>query len=282
MNEKLENPVSSVIVSVYKDDVALRHILISLNRQTVSNFEIIVSEDCQSDSIKKCLNGFIGSGYDSGIPIQHLIQEDIGFRKNRALNRALCSANADHLIFIDGDCVPHPEFVNAHQRYANRGVASSGRRVEVGERISARLRADHDCFKRFSNNFYYLLSIIPLIQDRSKNIECGLYSRFLQSLTKNRKTRLLGCNFSCNKRDLIDINGFNEDYIFPGTGEDTDVDWRLRRIGVELVNIKFSAIQYHLHHARTYNKSADNQKILKRTKQLDQYVCRNGISKVKQ
>ena len=199
-----------------------------------------------------------------------------------ALNRAISSARADHLVFIDGDCVPHPEFVRAHQEYASQGIACSGRRVEVGEKISARLRVDHSRFKRFSNNFYYLLSIIPLMLDHAKNIECGLYSRTMQSLTRNRKTRLLGCNFSCNKQDLIAINGFNEDYIYPGTGEDTDVDWRLRRIGVELVNIKFSGIQYHLYHVRTYNRSDINQDILKRTKEADQYVCVNGIRKTGQ
>lgn len=112
-----------------------------------------------------------------------------------------------------------------------------------------------------------------------KNLESGIFSKTLSRLTKNKETRILGCNFSCNKQDLIKINGFNEDYLAPGIGEDSDIDWRLVKAGVTIKNVKFSAIQYHLYHPRTYGLSQENVKIFEDTKYSEQYACRNGLVK---
>ena len=271
-----KNIKSSVIVSVYKDDTALRLILNSLLKQTVADFEIIVSEDCQSTVIKECVDSF-----RDAIPgIQHLSQEDIGFRKNIALNRAIRTAHSDHIIFIDGDCVPHPTFVAAHLQYAAEGLACTGRRLELGEKISQKLRDKKADISRLTNRFLYFLNIIPLVLDNAKNIESGIYSKFLHRKTNDNEIRILGCNFSCSKQDLLQINGFNEDYLAPGFGEDSDIDWRLVKAGVRIKNVKFSAIQYHLFHPRTYSASAENMALFERTRQSDNYICQHGLEQI--
>jgi len=264
---------SSVIISVYKDDTALRLILNSLLKQSFTDFEIIVSEDCQSACIKECVASFRKEIPD----IMHLTQEDIGFRKNIALNRAIRAANNDHMIFIDGDCVPHPRFVEAHQQFAKPGLACTGRRLELGENISKKLRDSSADLSRLTNRFLYLLNIIPLLLDKAKNIESGIYSKFLHRNTKDKEIRILGCNFSCNKQDLEKINGFNEDYLAPGIGEDSDIDWRLVKSGVSINNVKFSAIQYHLFHPRAYSTSPENMALFEKTKQSGDYTCKHGL-----
>ena len=102
---------STVIISVYKDSVALALIINSLSKQTVHNFEIIVSEDGESDAIYKTISDLV----EFPLPIQHLTQTDSSFRKNIALNRDIHASNTEHIIFIDGDCVVHPNFMEAHQ-----------------------------------------------------------------------------------------------------------------------------------------------------------------------
>ncbi len=114
-------------------------------------------------------------------------------------------------------------------------------------------------------------------RDRVKNYESGLYLPFLQRLTIHRHIRILGCNFSAHRRDLELINGFNEDFQAAGTGEDSDIDWRLRRAGVMINNVKFSAIQYHLHHPKNYSTSGDNLAIMEKTQEADKYICTNGL-----
>ena len=131
--------------------------------------------------------------------------------------------------------------------------------------------------RRLTSRFLYFINILPLMLDNAKNIESGIYSNLLQFLTKNNETRLLGCNFSCSKQDLIKINGFNEDYLAAGTGEDSDIDWRLVQYGVQIKKVKFSAIQYHLYHARSYGISEENIELLKRTKSSPTYICQHGL-----
>ena len=266
---------STVIISVYKDSVALALIINSLSKQTVHNFEIIVSEDGESDAIYKTISDLV----EFPLPIQHLTQTDSSFRKNIALNRAIHASNTEHIIFIDGDCVVHPNFMEAHQSQSGTGIACTGRRVELGEKISNKLREEKISLSRLTNPFLYFCNLIPLMLDHAKNIESGIYSRTLHRLTEDKTIRLLGCNFSCNKQNLININGFNEEYLAPGIGEDSDIDWRLIKSGVTIKNVKFSAIQYHLYHPRAYSPSLKNEKIFSETKISNRYTCSEGLKK---
>jgi len=266
--------VSTIIISVYKDHVALSMILDSLLRQSVSNFEVIVSEDGEDEAIKTCVNNY----QKSGLVLVHLTQEDTGFRKNIALNRAIKASSTDHLIFIDGDCVPHTSFIEAHQSCSAKGVSCTGRRLELGEAISNRLRDKSLSLSRLTNRLSYLLLSYALYRDNAKNIESGIFSKTLVRLTKDKEIRLLGCNFSSHKQDLIKINGFNEDYLAPGIGEDSDIDWRLLKAGIAIKNVKFSAIQYHLYHPRMYGASEENIKLFERTRQSDNYTCVHGLN----
>jgi len=274
MRSKPDNLESSIIVSVYTDHVALGLIFESLKQQTSTSFEIIISEDGEYDEIKKCVDTF-----NSDINVQHLTQKDSGFRKNIALNRAINASSTNHLIFIDGDCVLHPDFISAHQIYMKSGYACTGRRLELGENFSNGLRTRKADLKKITNRFSYFRNMLTLQRGKAKNIESGIYSKILFRLTRNRPINLLGCNFSCNKQDLIKINGFNEDYLAAGIGEDSDIDWRLKALGVEIKNVKFSAIQYHLFHPRQYTASEKNKIIYDTTKEKNQYVCKNGIDK---
>lgn len=264
---------TTIIVSIYNDVEALDLILSSLKKQTYTDFEIIVSEDGESDSVKHYI-----SSINSEFPrLTHLTQADEGFRKNRALNRAISASHCDHLIFIDGDCIPHKKFIEAHRRYAQKGVISVGRRVELGEKTSEKIRKKVLTVDNYSSNLKYLVSLFSQIKDKVKNYEYGFYFPFLQNLSKNRPIKILGCNFSCFKDDLLAVNGFNQDFISPGLGEDSDIEWRLLANGAIIKNIKFTAIQYHLDHPRMYTVSEENKEILRTTEEQNQYICKNGI-----
>ncbi|MCK4705680.1 MAG: glycosyltransferase, partial [Gammaproteobacteria bacterium] len=132
----MKPPISSIIISVYKDSVALELILIALEIQSCKNFEIIVSEDGNCEQIRTTTEKW-SLRHDNFF---HLTQDDIGFRKNRALNRAIAFSHTDHLIFIDGDCIPHPFFIEAHQVHIAPGHATAGRRTELGSTISHEIR----------------------------------------------------------------------------------------------------------------------------------------------
>lgn len=265
---------STIIISVYKDTESLALILNALKLQTVKDFEIIVSEDGNSEEIKKYVEQ-----QNIFNTIIHLCQKDKGFRKNRALNRAILMASSDHIILIDGDCVPHTNFIKAHQKIINKGIACTGRRVELGSDFSKNLRQGKIKLIELNSPIKYILNIIRLITDKTNDYTLGLPLSIIQPITVNRKIALLGCNLSFHKEDIYKINGFNEDYQMAGIGEDTDIEWRLRAIGITIKNVKFSAKLYHLYHKRAYSQSDVNLTILKETKLAHKFYCTNGINK---
>ena len=273
-----KKPVSTIIISVYKDHVALALILDSLLKQSVNNFEIIVSEDGEYEPIKNCIKDY----QESGLQLFHLTQKDSGFRKNIALNRAIRASNTDHLIFIDGDCVPHTYFIEAHQSCSREGITCTGRRLELGESISNKLRDRSLNLCRLTSMPSYLLGSFALYRDNAKNLESGIFSKILSRLTADKEIRILGCNFSSHKHDLVKINGFNEDYLAPGIGEDSDIDWRLLKAGITIKNVKFSAIQYHLYHPRMYGVSEENTELFEKTRHSDDYRCTHGLNNLEE
>lgn len=268
----MPSPEATVVVSIYRDTEALGVILHALEQQSLRNFSVLVSEDGQAPEVAEYLRG-----RNPPFPLQHLSQPDSGFRKNRALNRAILAAPAETLIFIDGDCVPHSRFVEAHLRHAGAGHVSCGRRIELGPAISARLRRDPGSLKHLTGRLRYLSSARTLHSDGVKNYELGFYLPWLQPLMRRRSPAIVGCNFSARRSDLVAINGFDEEYQAPGLGEDTDIEWRLRRHGAVFHDVRYTAVQYHLHHERGYDVSPRNHELLARTRAATTPFCESGL-----
>lgn len=264
---------ASLIISIYNNIDSLRLILHALTLQTEKNFEIIVSEDGESPNVKK----FIETIKPRFPNLIHTTQSDQGFRKNRALNRAILAAQANYLIFIDGDCIPHPRFIASHLQQAARGQVCSGRRAELGPRLSGYLIQHPSLYGTFINPIVYSTLALPALLDSAKNYEAGLYSTFLQHQTQHKQPGILGCNFSVYKEDLLRVNGFNEDYVAPAIGEDADLEWRLRQLGVTVKNIKFLAPVYHLYHDHKFQASDTNQALMRDTIKHHKVVCDRGI-----
>jgi glycosyltransferase involved in cell wall biosynthesis len=82
-------------------------------RQTVLPGEAIIADDGSRAKTRRAVDEFAHPGA-SPFPVRHVWQEDDGFRKPRIINEAVRHAGGDYLIFIDGDCMAHPEFVRSH------------------------------------------------------------------------------------------------------------------------------------------------------------------------
>jgi cellulose synthase/poly-beta-1,6-N-acetylglucosamine synthase-like glycosyltransferase len=80
--------------------------------------------------------------YDFIHDYQHLTQPDVGWRKNHALNKAIRAAKSDWLIFVDGDCVLHPRFVEFHVRLSGEKNIVAGKRVKLNDELSELLLQD--------------------------------------------------------------------------------------------------------------------------------------------
>lgn len=236
---------TSVIVSVYNRFDFLELVLAGLERQTMWDFEVVIADDGSDEAFTDSLKKIIPT---LSFPLIHIRHEDKGFRKNKILNKAIEAANSDYLIFIDGDCIPHSQFLNEHSRYRNKYVCLTGRRVNLSERISSQLTPGMVKKGWLEKNTFNLVK--DGLFGKSNYVEKGFYIRnkTLRGILNDKPRGLLGCNFSINKEDILKINGFDERYEAPSIGEDSDVQYRLELAGMRIRSLNNIAVQYHLYH----------------------------------
>ena len=236
---------TSLIISTYNKIEYLKLVLAGCETQTEKNFEIILADDGSNAEVISKIEKL---SRQLEMKIKHVWQEDKGFRKNRILNEAIKVSSGNYLIFIDGDCVPHPSFVKEHLRYAENNVCLTGRRVNLSKDFTALLTAENIKRRFIENNFHKL--VLDGVFGESFDVEKGIYIKdeFLRKRINKKKRGILGCNFSLFKKDLLAINGFDERYEAPSVGEDSDVQFRLELNGVEIKSLNNIAVQYHLYH----------------------------------
>jgi len=268
---------SAIIISVYKDTEALGLILDSLLNQTLAPDQIIISEDGDSEEMRQ----FIKTQINRFPNLLHLTQPDSGWRKNRALNRAIAASEAEYLIFIDGDCIPYPEFIEEHLKLEEPNHALCGRRSEPGQYFSTLLRTKSISLKRYEST--YLLNFFALKRDRVKHYEEGIYFgshhplfHFIHRVSR-KNSHIVGCNFSCYKSDMVRINGFDEDFTMPTTGEDSDIERRMRLLNIQMKSCRNAANMVHLDHPKNFNPEISAQTTALMASKDDTPYCLNGL-----
>lgn len=258
-------PKLSIIIAVYKEYDYLDLVLASIEQQHFRDFEVIIAEDNNDPNFKKILND---KKELLSFPINHVCQQDRGFRKNKILNSAIRASRGEYLVFIDGDCILHPLFLFEYSRLVVPGTCLFGRRVRLDRRTTQRLLKT----KKTTH-----LSPLRLLLTRSKRQEDGFYLPFLPPPSKARN--ILGCNFCVWKKDMERINGFDEAFTTPLYGEDTDVGRRFKLAGVRMESSRFKAVQYHLHHSTGNRQQAwEISGALYRQKEREgRCFCRKGL-----
>ena len=265
----MPSPQASVIISVYNRFDFLQLVLAGLEVQTERDFEVIISDDGSNETFVTQLATIQQT---SPLRIRHNWHPDEGFLKNRILNVSIRSAQGAQLIFLDGDCIPHPAFIAEHLALGGPGRCLAGRRIDISERLTRQLTPERIRQGILQNPATMLGQLADFLTRRTFHFMNGFYvTNPLLRRYFNRKERgLLGANFSVMKADLEAINGFDERYTAPTFGEDSDVEFRLRLNGVQILPVLNVAVTYHCHH-----------KLLPRpevSKALYEQVVRDGLA----
>jgi glycosyltransferase involved in cell wall biosynthesis len=270
----------SVIVAVYKDIEALDLIVQALKTQTYKNFELVVAEDNDSPEMK----AYIESIKD--LEIKHTFQEDTGIRKARSLNNGILSSSGEYLIFIDGDCVPYSTFVEGHSLLAEENRVLCGRRINLGPKYSGMLRQHKMKPVELEESFIWRFPWITADSEEG-HVEEGIYVNpkgwIYSSFLKDRKKEIgiLGCNYSCFKKDMININGYDESYGETAIPDDTDLEWRFKQAGLTTKSCKNVANIFHLYHSRTFRDSIEFESELEKmhdNKKNARFQCVIGLN----
>lgn len=232
----------SVIVTTYNRPDALAAVLAGLAAQRDARFDIIVADDGSTGETGALVDRFASQ---APCAVQHVWQEDAGFRAAAIRNKAIAAAAGDYVIFLDGDCIPRPDFVAAHLRLAERGWFVAGNRLLLSRDFTRRALAagmalsqwplPHWCYARARGWVNRLLPLVTLPDGR---------------LRKRRARDWRGvrtCNLGVWRADLQRVGGFDERYTGWGH-EDADLAVRLIRAGVLHKDGRFATGVLHLWH----------------------------------
>ncbi|PTM07929.1 MAG: glycosyl transferase family 2 [Bacteroidetes bacterium] len=256
---------ASVIISTYNQPKWLEKVLIGYEQQTFKNFEIIIADDGSIQETEAVIKQFQES---SSVTINHVWQEDKGFRKTRILNKAIKETQASYLIFTDGDCIPRADFVETHLKLKQDNCFLSGGYFKLSKQISEVISKDDIIEQRCFDKNWLLKKGLKNSFKTNKLTASGLKESLLNTFTPTKAT-FDGMNVSVWKDDIIKVNGFDERMAYGG--EDRELGERLMNLGVKPIQIRYSAICLHLDHNRYYvNETAleKNKTIRKETKKL--------------
>lgn len=265
----------SIIITTYNQPGLLDMCLASLLNQSFKNFEIVIADDGSDPKTKNVI-----SQYLKQLKIQHEWHQDRGYRKALILNKAIKKAKAPYIVFIDGDCILHKDFILYHFKEKEPKHYLTGRRVELGPDFSSSLSSDK--VKTGYLDKFNLNLLKSCIKKDSKRFHRSIpiTNKLIRKLFKwNKVPNILGSNMSMYKKTLIELNGFNED-LKNYWGEDGDLFIRLRNSRYKIKSLKNLAIQYHIYHKRRNPDPKIEKWYYKAEKNNFTYrVCKNGLKK---
>ncbi|GAB3638829.1 glycosyltransferase family 2 protein [Hymenobacter arcticus] len=243
----MPRPKASIIISVYNRVDFLKLVIAGLETQTEPDFEVIISDDGSHEAFVTELTALRAA---SPLRISHNWHPDTGFLKNRILNVSIRSAKGAQLIFLDGDCIPHPAFVAEHLALGGLGRCLAGRRIDLSQRLTHQLTPARVRQGVLQSPLTMLGQLAGFLARQTFHFMNGFYvtTPLLRSYFNRKERGLLGANFSVMKDDLEAINGFDERYTAPTFGEDSDIEFRLRLNSVQIIPVLNIAVVYHCHH----------------------------------
>lgn len=242
---KTPSPALSLLIAFYNKIKDFELIWASIEKQSFSNFEVIICDDGSRPEIVDQIKLLVDK---SEIPVQHIWHSDRGFMKNECLNRGILSSRSDYLVFIDADCVLHPEFLADHFIAQQKGTLVAGRRCDLTPFVTSRLTPKRIRQGYLQRNYWWIFWAIVWMKDANASKGIRISWNWLWKLVNRKHRNIVGCNFSVAKEDLVAVNGFDMSYDAPGFGEDSDIEIRLKRNGVRTKPFCFRGVQYHLYH----------------------------------
>ena len=242
----MNEPKASLIITTFNWPQALDLVFRTILNQTIIPAEVIVADDGSHMDIESII-----SKYRRNFPIVKIWQPDKEFRAARARNLALARVNYDYVIFIDGDCLLPPNFLEKHLNLARDRTIVAGGRYLVNASVTQKLLDNPRKFQLTNLFTSYKFKDLPLGP--------------LRSIQHHSWQTVRSCNFGAYTRDICLIGGFDENYIGWGR-EDSDMVVRLIRSGLTIRSGRFGASVAHLHHMDySRNKLSINNERFRRT-----------------
>lgn len=246
-------PAATILFATYNEPRWLEWVLWGYTTQTTRDFEVLVVDDGSREDTREVIDRLRPQ---MNYPLRHFWQPDEGYQKCKGMNRGILLADSDYLVFTDGDCIPHPEFVARHLALRERGRFLTGGYSKLPLDLSHAITREDILAGRATD--YAWLAANGLERHTLKlRIRNETLRRVMNAITPV-KPRLHGHNASAWKDDVVRVNGWDERMQYGG--QDLELGERLVNAGVRGKTIRYSAICVHLEHKRGYMKPEMREK----------------------
>lgn len=255
----------SLIISTYEAPLALGKVLGGVTHQTRQPDEVFIADDGSGPETRELINEW---RTETGLKVEHVWHPHDGFRKVILLNRAVAAATGGYLVFTDGDCVPHRRYLEDHVHLAESGYWVQGRRCYVKQQYVQAFEPG------ITTVWQWMLT------GRMTGITKGLRLPVPFILRNQRQRGIIGCNMAFWRDDVVEVNGFDEDYLGRGIGPDSDLGTRVYNLGRRRKFVYGRAITYHLDHpVMPRDNLQAKRRWLEETIRSGRTRCQNGVEK---
>ncbi|GAA4833205.1 glycosyltransferase family 2 protein [Algivirga pacifica] len=268
----------SVIFTTYNHPKWLEKVLWGFSVQTYRDFEIVIADDGSNEETREVIER-VSAEID--IPVKHIWHEDIDFRKCQILNKAILASEGDYLIFTDGDCIPHPAFVENHVAFSEKGHFLSGGYFKLPMDLSRKITKEDILSGNATKPSWLLDNGLKFTYKISKLISSKKWGAVLDFITPTKAT-WNGHSASTFREYVLQTNGFDERMQYGG--QDREFGERLMNMGIKGKQVRYRCSCVHLDHKRGYarqesidknraiRKATRKDKVVRTAYGLDQYV----------
>lgn len=279
----------AVVITTYNRPNALRWVLSGILNQTLVPALIVIADDGSKDQTANVIKAIQNTQRGALPLIRHVWQPDTGFRAGQIRNKGVAACLGEsvfgggQIIFLDGDCIPLPNFVARHSQLlaeAGRGWCVAGGRALFDKDLTEILESSPP--NPYEEIYITQINLLCIIRWRL----LGQTNRFLPLIPfpgirwrrwySQRWDKFRTCNVSLWSEDFLAINGFDEDYIGWGF-EDSDLAIRLLRLGVKILNGRYATNVLHLWHPDSSRDAVEKNKGLLNAAWLRSVRAENGI-----
>lgn len=265
----------SLIIITYNWPGALARGLESVAAQTCLPHEVLIADDGSGPETAAVI---ARARENFPVPLKHIWQEDRGFRAAQARNRGIAASQGDYIVLLDGDMLVHPDFIADHLMLAERGFFLQGGRLKANQAESERLLAGGKPVYApwVRANFHEF--------DGTKRLYAFRAPLLARWKARSRSGgRVMSCNMSIWRDDLLRVNGFDERMEGYGA-EDRELVVRLENAGLRRRALKWCALAMHLEHRSRAQEdvndpSLPNNRLLRESIERHRVRCAHGIDR---
>ena len=212
-NEKIFNPLVSIIIPVYNGENYIKYSIESALNQTYKNIEIIVVNDGSKDKTENIAKSY-------GDKIRYYYKDNGGVAS--ALNLAIKESKGDYISWLSHDDIYYPNKIE--------------RQIEE--------------LKRLDNKNIILYSGYEFISDKSEFLGIweisskNEYRKLNNSFYALLISRFNGCSLLIPKNAFYEVDFFNEDLKCT---QDYDLWFKILKHGYKVKYIPETLVQYRIH-----------------------------------